>query len=315
MRKAITVGIIIVFCAVLAVSLGCMGNGGQEVNTIKAVKGNLTVKVQSTGTVRSNNEAKLTTVSSGRVSDVFAAENESVVKGKILLKLDSTAQAEKDYNRIASLASKGFMPSQSAEQARDQWKNTFISAPFSGTIVKKFIEKGETLYGGNQAFLLADLNEMTVESNIDESDIGQVNIGQDAEVVLDAYKDTKLHGKVTFIARSSLEVKEKGITYLVKIKLDTSEKLLRLGMTGDVYINAASKPDVIILPYTAIGDDKDGRYVLVVEKDKAVRRTVQTGLESYDSTEIVAGVKEGEAVIENNLSKVKAGAKVRAAKK
>ena len=125
MRKAITVGIIIVFCAVLAVSLGCMGNGGQEVNTIKAVKGNLTVKVQSTGTVRSNNEAKLTTVSSGRVSDVFAAENESVVKGKILLKLDSTAQAEKDYNRIASLASKGFMPSQSAEQARDQWLATF----------------------------------------------------------------------------------------------------------------------------------------------------------------------------------------------
>jgi len=315
MRKAITIGIIIMFFAVLAVSLGCMGNGGQEVNTVKALRGNLTVKVQSTGTVRSNNEAKLTTVASGRVSDIFVSENESVAKDKVLLKLDSTAQAEKDYRRAASLASKGFMPFQSAEQAREQWKNTFIAAPFSGTVVKKFVEAGETLYGGNQAFMLADLNEMTVESNIDESDIGQVSIGQDAEVVLDAYKDTKLHGKVIFIARSSLEVKEKGITYLVKIKLDPSEKMLRLGMTGDVYINAASKPAVIILPYTAIGDDKDGRYVLAVEKDKAVRKAVQTGLESYDSTEIVSGITEGEAVIENNLSKVKAGAKVRAAKK
>jgi len=315
MRKAITMGIIVVFCALLTVSLGCMGKGGQEVNTVKAARGNLTVKVQSTGTVRSNNEAKLTTVASGRVSDIFVSENESVAKDKVLLKLDSTAQAEKDYKRTASLTAKGFMSSQSAEQAKELWKNTYIAAPFSGTIVKKFVEVGETIYGGNQAFLLADLNEMTVESNIDESDIGQVSAGQDAEVVLDAYKDTKLHGKVTFIARSSLEVKEKGITYLVKIKLDPSEKTLRLGMTGDVYINAATKPAVIILPYTAIGDDKDGRYVLAVEKDKAVRKTVQTGLESYDSTEIVSGIKEGETVIENNLSKVKAGAKVRAAKK
>ena len=301
--------------AVFFLLFGCMVNGGQEVNLTKAVKGNLTVKVQSTGTVRSSNEAKLTTVSSGRVSDIFVSENEFVEKDRVLLKLDSTSQAEKDYKRTASLAAKGFMSSQSAEQAKELWKNTFIAAPFSGTVVKKFVEIGETLYGGNPAFMLADLSGMIVETNIDESDIGQVSAGQDAEVVLDAYKDVKLRGKVTFIARSSLEVKEKGITYLVKIKLDTSDKVLRLGMTGDVYINAASKPDVLMLPYTAIGDDKDGRYVLSVEKDKAVRKAVQTGLESYDSTEIVSGLKEGDTVIENNLSKVKAGAKVRAAKK
>ncbi len=315
MKKIAITGLAAAACAVVFLLFGCMGNGGQEVNTVKAARGSLTVKVQSTGTVRSNNEAKLTTVSSGRVSDIFVSENESVAKDKVLLKLDSTAQAEKDYKRSASLAAKGFLPSQSAEQAKELWKNTFIAAPFSGTVVKKFVEVGETLYGGTPAFMLADLKEMIVESNIDESDIGQVNSGQDAEVLLDAYKDTKLRGKVIFIARSSLEVKEKGITYLVKIKLDPSDKLLRLGMTGDVYINAASKPDVIMLPYTAIGDDKDGRYVLAVEKDKAVRKAVQTGLESYDSTEIVSGIKEGEAVIENNLSKVKAGAKVRAAKK
>ncbi|MEI7904750.1 MAG: efflux RND transporter periplasmic adaptor subunit [Candidatus Firestonebacteria bacterium] len=314
MKKYIAIlGLSAVVCLCLAA--GCGSRGGTEVNTTKVAKGELVVKVQSTGTVRSNSEAKLTTVASGRVSGIFAEENETVKKDKLLLQLDSTAQAEKDFRRISGLAGKGFMTSQAAEQAKEQWKNTFISAPFSGTIVKKFVEVGETLYGGTPAFMLADLNEMIVETSIDETDIGQVKIGQDSEIVLDAYKDAKLPGKVQFIAKSSLEVKEKGITYLVKVKLEKTQLTLRLGMTGDVYIKAANKPDVLMLPYTAIGDDKDGRYALVIEKDLAVRKAIKTGLESYDSTEIISGLKEGDVVVENNLSKIKNGMKVKAAKK
>ena len=289
----------------------CGMNGGTEVKLAKAVKGELVVNVQATGTVRSNNEAKLTTVASGRVSKIFAEENQYVEKEKLLLELDSTAQAGKDFQRMNSLSEKGFLAPQQAEQAKEQWKNTFISAPFAGTIVKKFIEVGETLYGGTPALMMADLNDMTFESNIDETDIGQLKINQRAEVVLDAYKETRLAATIIFISKSSLEVKEKGITYQVKARLDKSSLTLRLGMTGDIYVKVDNKSNVLMVPYTAIGDDKDGKYVFIVEKDKAVKKSIKTGLESYDNTEIISGLKEGNSVVEANISKIKDGQKVK----
>lgn len=311
--KKIKIFFALVFSAALIG--GCGMNGGTEVKAAKAVRGELIVNVQATGTVRSNNEAKLTTVSSGRVSKIFVEENQSVEKGKLLLELDSTAQADKDHKRMASLSEKGFLAPQQAEQAKEQWKNTFISAPFTGTIVKKFIEAGETLYGGTPALMLADLNDMIFESNIDETDIGQLKVEQRAEVILDAYKETKIPATIIFISKSSLEVKEKGITYQVKSRLDKSALALRLGMTGDIYVKVADKSDVLMVPYTAIGDDKDGKYVFALEKGKAVKKYVKTGLESYDNTEIISGIKEGEAVIENNISKIKDGQKVKASEK
>jgi RND family efflux transporter MFP subunit len=292
---------------------GC-GNGSVEVKTAKVVRGELVVNVQSTGTVRSNNEAKLTTVSSGRVSKIFVEENEAVEKNKVLLELDSTAQTDKDYKRMAALSKKGFLAAQQAEQARELWKNTFVNAPFAGTIVKKYIEAGETLYGGTPAFLLADLNDMIFESKIDETDIGLLKAGQKAEVVLDAYKGSRIPATIIFIAKSSLEVKEKGITYQVKARLDKTLLTLRLGMTGDIYVKVANKSDVLMVPYTAIGDDKEGKYVYAPEKGRAVKKYVKTGLESYDFTEIISGIKEAEAVIEGNISKIKDGQKVKTEK-
>ncbi len=302
---------------VLAAALagGCGVNGGTEVKVSKVVKGTIVVNVQATGTVRSNNEAKLTTVSSGRVSRIFAEENQFVEKGRLLLELDSTAQAEKDYKRISLLSQKGFLASQQAEQAKEQWKNTYISAPFSGTVVKRFIETGETLYSGTPALMLADLNDLILESNIDETDIGLLKTGQKAEVVLDAYKEVKLPAAIIFISKSSLEVKEKGITYQVKARLDKTELTLRLGMTGDIYVKVAEKSEVLMVPYTAIGDDKGGKYVFALEKGKVIKKYVKTGLESYDNTEIVSGIKEAETVIESNISKIKDGQKARAAEK
>ncbi|MFH1074565.1 MAG: efflux RND transporter periplasmic adaptor subunit [Candidatus Firestonebacteria bacterium] len=290
---------------------GCSIGGGTEVKTAKAVRGELVVNVQATGTVRSNNEAKLTTVASGRVSKIFVEENEAVEKDRLLLELDSAAQADKDHQRMAALSENGFLAPQQAEQAKEQWKNTFIAAPFTGTIVKKFIEVGETLYGGMPALMLADLKDMIFESNVDETDIGQLKADQRAEVVLDAYKETRIPATIIFISKSSLEVKEKGITYQVKSRLDKSALVLRLGMTGDIYVKVDNKSDVLMVPYTAIGDDKDGKYVFVVEKDKAVKKSVKTGLESYDNTEIISGLKEGEGVIEGNISKIKDGQKVK----
>lgn len=302
--------IIIVVLLIVFLLLKFTGNNGTEVKVAKVIRGELIVTVGATGTVRSNNEAKLTTTASGKVSKIMVEENQFVKKGAILLELDSANQTERDYRRMSNLGKKGFVSSQQVELAKEQWENTFIIAPFSGTIAKKFVEVGEPLVGGTPAFLLADLNDMIVETNIDETDIGRVKVGQSAEVVLDAYKDTKIKGYVQFIARTSLEVKEKGITYLVKIKLDSTDVILRLGMTCDVNIRVTSKGNILMVPYTSIGEDKESRFVFVVEKNVLKKKYVKTGLENYDNTEIISGLNENEIIVESNISKLKDKEKV-----
>ena len=312
--------VIIVIIAVVVASIIAGGimyskSGGLEVKTAQAVRGNLVVTVSATGTLRSVNEAKLTTAASGRVSRILIVENQKANKGDVLLELESAVQAEKDFKRLENLAAKGFVSSQQAELAREQWKNAFITAPFTGTIAKKFVEPGEPLMGGGPAFLLADLDNLLMETNIDETDIGEVIVGQAAEVVLDAYKNERQKGKVDFIARTSLEVKEKGITYTVKVKLESSTLALRLGMTGDVYIRTSEKKDCLMIPYPAIAEDADGRYVFAVEKGALTKKYIKTGLENYDSTEILSGLAENETVVASNATKYKEGMKVKPAVK
>lgn len=289
----------------------CGTRGGTEVKVSNVKRGELIVTVSATGTLRSNNEGKLTTVAGGRVSKIFVQENQTVEKDAVLLELDSTAQMEKDYKRLLNLGEKGYIALQQVEQAREQWNNTFITAPFSGTIAKKFVEVGEPLISGTPAFMLADLNDMIIETNIDETDIGNLNVGQEVEVILDAYKDSKLSGVVFFISKTSLEMKEKGITYQVKVKLKPTNLTLRLGMTGDVDIKVATKKNVLMIPYTSIGEEKKERFVFAVVNNILKKKIVKTGLENYENTEILSGLDEGEMVVESNVSKLKEGMKVK----
>ncbi|MEW6040406.1 MAG: efflux RND transporter periplasmic adaptor subunit [Elusimicrobiota bacterium] len=310
MKKTIIISVLVIL--VLGVILfRCSRSGTQEIKVTKVSRGKIVVTVSATGTVHSNTEAKLTTISGGRINSIMVEENQAVEKGDMLLKLDCTEQTEKDYKRLLNLGEKGFVSSQQVEVAREQWKNTFIAAPFRGTVAKKFVEVGETLIGGSPAFLIADLKNMIVETNIDETDIGTVKVGQQVEVVLDAYKDRKLRGGVHFIARTSLEAKEKGITYPVKIKLQPTDVILRIGMTGDVSIKVAERENALVVPYTAIGEEKERRFVFLVEKGMLKKKIVETGLESYDSTEIISGVKDGDVIVESNVAKLKENQRVK----
>jgi multidrug efflux pump subunit AcrA (membrane-fusion protein) len=304
MKKAVLLS------AAVIVLVGC-GSRGTEIKAAKVKRGELVSIVNATGTVRSNNEAKLTTVASGRIEKIFVEENQKVEKGELLLELESAEQYAKDYGRMKSLGDKGFVTSQQVELAKQTWENTFIAAPFSGTIAKKYSFTGETLFAGTSALLLADLNDLVLETNIDETDIGKVKTGQTAHVILDAYKNTKIPAKIQFIAKSSLDLKEKGITYLVKAKLADAPVVLRLGMTGDINIDTESVKDALMIPYSSVAEERDYKYVYAVESNVLVKKKIRTGIESYEFIQIIAGLKEGDLVAESGLSKLKEGQKVK----
>ncbi len=189
------------------------------------------------------------------------------------------------------------------QQAADQAGYTVIAAPIDGVVTRINVEKGEYVQGGAIALPSADIamlvitsDAVWIECNIDESDVGSVTEGQEAEVfVTDA---EPLKGTVHHVSPSVRLVEGDVRTFAVEIALNAGAETLRSGMSVDVDIIVESTKDAVSVPSFAIFDDKEGKqYVYVVEDGAARKREITKGAEGIERTEVTEGVKEGESVI------------------
>ncbi len=189
-------------------------------------------------------------------------------------------------------------------------ENTYIRAPFSGKIVRRFLDPGETITLEKllPIVTIADVSKIIVRAEIDETDIRKVKVGQPAVITADAYPREKFKGKVTEI--SSAVGKKKIISdnpaemvdtkvLEVKIELDSGQKL-NLGLNVDVTIFVHNKENVLVLPLKAVRD-LDGTASVKVKKNGSYEeKEVTTGLYDDENVEITSGLKEGDTVLLSN---------------
>ena len=193
----------------------------------------------------------------------------------------------------------------SLDSTQDTYDDYTITAPISGTVIKKSYKVGDKVQNGSSASALAviyDMSSVTFQMNIDELDISNVKTGQTVEVTADAFENEKFSGKVTNI---SLEgTSSNGVTYYpVTVTLDEVGGLLP-GMNVDGVIIVDSVENALAVPADALQ-----RGNLVYVKDDSVTEAqgrvpagfrevkVGTGLISSDYVEIVSGdLQEGDAV-------------------
>lgn len=193
----------------------------------------------------------------------------------------------------------------SLDATQDTYDDYTITAPISGTVIKKSYKVGDKVQNGSSASALAviyDMSSVTFQMNIDELDISNVKTGQTVEVTADAFENEKFSGKVTNI---SLEgTSSNGVTYYpVTVTLDEVGGLLP-GMNVDGVIIVDSVENALAVPADALQ-----RGNLVYVKDDSVTEAqgrvpagfrevkVGTGLISSDYVEIVSGdLQEGDVV-------------------
>lgn len=193
----------------------------------------------------------------------------------------------------------------SLDSTQDTYDDYTITAPISGTVIKKSYKVGDKVQNGSSASALAviyDMSSVTFQMNIDELDISNVKTGQTVEVTADAFENEKFSGKVTNI---SLEgTSSNGVTYYpVTVTLDEVGGLLP-GMNVDGVIIVDSVENALAVPADALQ-----RGNLVYVKDDSVTEAqgrvpagfrevkVGTGLISSDYVEIVSGdLQEGDVV-------------------
>jgi len=178
-----------------------------------------------------------------------------------------------------------------------------VRAPVSGTIVEQNVagfEGVKSLDNSPSLFTIADLSEVWVVSDVFENDLGQIHLGDSAEIHLNAFSDRTFHGKVVDISRV-LDPNTRSAK--VRIVLANSDGALRPGMFAVAKFRSRKVTDRVVVPSTAIMRLQDKDWIFLKEGDTRFRRVeVQAdGLAPDGMQEIRDGVKPGDEIVANAL--------------
>ncbi len=182
--------------------------------------------------------------------------------------------------------------------------NVYLRSPLNGIVTIVGVEEGEIITSGTHALggggtpimTVAELDEMVVEANINEVDVGKLEVGQKVEIGFDAIRGKIYNGKVKKISPSS-NVEENIVVYPVEVEILDSDGRIRPGMTADLNIITGEAKDIVCIPKEALIEN-DGRTMVLTRKDgKVVPKPIVMGLEGDIKVEIKNGLLEGDTVL------------------
>jgi HlyD family secretion protein len=171
-----------------------------------------------------------------------------------------------------------------------QLRDTVITAPISGVVIKKSVEVGELVASaisgfaqGTELVTIADLSQLVVKVRLNEVDVARVYVGQPAEVRVDAVPEKVFKGVVSKIAPAALDrLLARSVNpaagqgevawFDVEIKLNETHPDLKLGMSANVDIVAKKLARTLTIPLDAIVEEEGTRYALLVTDPKIAQQ-------------------------------------------
>jgi RND family efflux transporter MFP subunit len=189
------------------------------------------------------------------------------------------------------------------DSARLARERATLRAPFDGIISRVGVEVGEFVGPQAPAITLVDDSRFRVEADVDEADIGWVDIGQEVWITLDAFPGHVLTGTVTAVAPSA-EFDTGVVSYLVTMEIGRTDLSLRGGMTANTEIIQEQQENVLLVPNRAIWIDAEtGR--LFVEKTvdgEIVTAFIEQGATNDQVSEVLSGLEEGDQLVVRSAS-------------
>jgi HlyD family secretion protein len=202
------------------------------------------------------------------------------------------------------------------DQAKLNLAHTRITAPVDGTVIARRMDVGQTVaasFAAPTVFEIAqDLTKMQLDTNVDESDVGNIQPGQNATFTVDAYPATTFRGQVTDVRKAPI-ITQNVVTYDVVIAVSNPDLKLFPGMTANARIlttkvddtfkvpNAVLRlhPSAAVLKQVGLSASPAGKqqiYILQNGKLKAV--PVTFGISDGQSTAVTSGdLQTGEQVV------------------
>ena len=325
------------------------------VETVPVTRMNVKSTVSATGTIKPVNSVEVSSKVTARIKEVLVKENDTVTAGQTIATLDAKDYEEKrnqaqykvtntkaKYDRVSYLYSIGANTQADLEDAKMNYDTALSSlaesqsnmsemtivAPMSGVVVGEPQTAGTMAVQGNSSptviMRIADMSSKQILAKVDETDIGNVKVGQSATFTVDSFNGKTFTARVSKISKtdtsnswnvntssssSSSSSSASVIYYYVTLDVDDPDNVLLPAMTARVEINTAEKSDALVVPLSTLKTDSHGSYVVVKNDDGTQEnRYVSTGIYSDEYVEILEGLSEGEQVVSTYVAKTSTAA-------
>ncbi len=249
--------------------------------------------INARGKLNAAKEAKKTEEENADLSETNARNSLDLAEAK--LKSAESKFLKASNNAVVESARAAY------EAALAELSKSTLVAPVDGVITKVNGKKGEIvkISNGDEPLVEMISRELILESNVPESDIVKVALGQKARVVFDSLSaDEEFEAEIVEIDPASTVIQDV-VYYTIKLKLTRADSRLKPGMSADIDVKTLEKKNILIIPSHAVKREGIRKYVEVQNEKGAIeRKQVQTGVESDEGVvEVKSGVREGEKVI------------------
>ena len=308
------------------------------------------------GSLEAGNESRLSFQVAGRIQKLTVKEGERVKKDHLVAELDptdfrlqlretsanvaqakaQTSNADANYQRVRRLYETQNTSRQDLDAARAQRDSaraayaasleslsrlkrqlsyTQLHAPADGVVNAVSAEVDEVVGAGRVIIVLQVGDALEASLDVPEAFIRYIGLGDSAKVKVSAV-DALVDGVIQEIGVPNVGT---GM-FPVRVKLMKDSPSARPGMVAEVMLKpregSMTQTKGFRLPISAIGEDREGRYVYVVdgkpdEEGKVRRVSVQIGTVSSAGIEVTEGVEEGQQVVVAGVSRIQSGMTVK----
>jgi len=334
----------------IVVAAGCSPGGnaagganagrGREAAAVAAAEArprNLERSVTVTGQVEPIRAVSVNSLTAGTVTRVLVEEGDRVRVGQLMAELDGrevTAQLQRAeavlanakavFERAEQLKDRGLSSAaeldasrsafESARADAELWRTrrafTQITAPASGMVTSKRVERGGAVTANQTMFEIADDSLLVVRVRVSELDVVGLTAGREVTLRLDAYPDREIGGRIRRVFPSADPASR-----LVPVEVVLGRRPpgvdARPGFLARVEFVLERRRNVLAVPTAAIGVTNEGSFVYVVAGDTLSRRPVETGLTASGWVEVRRGLAAGERVVSSGHVNLRPGAPVR----
>jgi membrane fusion protein, multidrug efflux system len=289
MKKIIIPIFVLCFTAICIAGCGKAKEGAgrksEEAVPVKVMKiepRHIYETLEYVGNIKGQDEALVYPKVTGKIIEKVKENGSKVVKGDVIAYID-----------------------------RDEVGLTFekapVESPLSGEVGRVFVDIGSSVTPQTAVALVTDVSKIEIDLDIPEKYLPRVSIGQDAEVIVDAYPDEIFKGKVTMIS-PVVDLQTRAAP--IEIKLDNKERKLQSGMFAKVKLiikDSRSKP--IVLRDAIVGKEPN-TYVYVIQGNRASLRKVSLGIRQGPYYEVLGGLETGDKVIVMGQQRLRDGSTV-----
>ena len=204
---------------------------------------------------RRTHERNLMLVGKGFIAQSTADQSSALVNTSSEAVKAAEAQLGVSEAQVKSAQASVAQREAALAQARIDLARTRITSPVGGIVIKRAIEKGQTVAASLQApelFIIArNLRDMQVEASIDEADVGRIRPGQKASFTVDAFPGRTFEGQIAQVRKAAVNVSNV-VTYVAVVTFSNTDGRLLPGMTANVRVVTDVRDNVLKVPNAAL---------------------------------------------------------------